>query len=109
MVLLRSSAGASGVQLSFNVEQLPCFSLWRNLVAAADGYVTGLEPGTNFPNPRSVEEKAGRVVRLQPGEKWRASLSLDWLLDKSAVARVEQSIAERQGAHKPVVLTDCAN
>ena len=102
-VLLKNSAGSSGVQLSFNARQLPCFSLWRNLVPAADGYVTGLEPGTNFPNPRAVEDQAGRVVTLQPGDKWQADLSLDWLLDASAVGRVEHSIAERQGTHEPVI------
>ena len=102
-VLLKNSAGSSGVQLSFNARQLPCFSLWRNLVPAADGYVTGLEPGTNFPNPRAVEDQAGRVVTLQPGDKWQADLSLDWLLDASAVGRVEHSIEERQGTHKPVI------
>ena len=48
-VLLKNSTGSSGVQLCFNARQLPCFSLWRNLVPAADGYVTGIEPGTNFP------------------------------------------------------------
>jgi hypothetical protein len=105
-VLLKNSAGSSGVQLSFNVRQLPCFSLWRNLVAEADGYVTGLEPGTNFPNPRSVEDKRGRIVCLHPREKWQADLSLDWLIEQSAVARTEQSIAEMQGLHKPVVHTD---
>jgi hypothetical protein len=105
-VLLRNSVGSSGVRMCFNIEQLPCFSLWRNLVATADGYVTGLEPGTNFPNPRSVEEQQGRIIRLQPGKKWRADLSLDWLVEQSAVARVEQSIVERQGSHEPVVRTD---
>jgi Domain of unknown function (DUF4432) len=104
-VLLKNSTGSSGVQLSFNTRQLPCFSLWRNLVPAADGYVTGLEPGTNFPNPRTMEEKAGRVICLQSGEKWKADLSLDWFLSKPDVAHAEQSIAELQGSCQPVILS----
>jgi hypothetical protein len=105
-VLLKNSAGKSGVQLSFNVRQLPCFSLWRNLVAEADGYVTGIEPGTNFPNPRSYEDKQGRVIRLQPGEKWEADLALDWFLDSGNVARAEHSIRELQGTRRTNVYAD---
>ncbi len=51
--LLRSADGRRGVCLYWNVKQLPCFTLWKNETAEQDGYVTGLEPGTNFPNPRS--------------------------------------------------------
>ena len=75
-VLLKNSTGASGVQLSYNVRQLPCFSLWRNLVAGDDGYVTGIEPGTNYPNPRSWETKQGRVIQLQSQERWAADVAL---------------------------------
>jgi hypothetical protein len=100
-VLLKNSAGSSAVEVSFNVRQLPCFSLWRNLVAEADGYVTGIEPATNFPNPRQWEEKQGRVVNLQPGERWQASVALRWLLDAAEVHRTEQAIAARQACCAP--------
>jgi hypothetical protein len=103
LALLKNADGSTGVGLRFNVRQLPCFTLWRNLVAEADGYVTGIEPGTNFPNPRSIEEKAGRVVHLQPGEKWQADVSLDWLLQSTAVAKTEQEVAELQGSHAPTI------
>ena len=56
-VLLEHPTGEQGLQLRFNKQQLPWFTLWRNNVAAADGYVTALEPGTNFPNPRPFEEQ----------------------------------------------------
>ena len=102
-VLLKNAAGNSGVQIDFSVRQLPCFSLWRNLVAEADGYVTGLEPATNYPNPRTEEERNGRVVNLQPAEKWQADLSLDWHTEPFAVARAEQAISELQGTRKPVL------
>jgi hypothetical protein len=65
------------VRLSWQAATLPCFTLWKNQGGLADGYVTGLEPGTNYPNPRSVEEAAGRVVPLAPGGSVTFSLALD--------------------------------
>jgi hypothetical protein len=102
--LLKKADGSSAVQLTFNIRELPCFTLWRNFVAEGDGYVTGIEPGTNFPNPRSAEEKAGRVVSLQSGEKWRASVNLEWLLDRTAVEQSELVVAQLQGTHAPTIL-----
>jgi hypothetical protein len=64
-------------RLSWQADTLPCFTLWKNQGGLADGYVTGLEPGTNYPNPRSAEEAAGRVVPLAPGGSVRFSLALD--------------------------------
>lgn len=107
-ILLKDSSGASGVRIRFNKQQLPCFTSWRNLVAAADGYVNGLEPATNFPYPRSEEEQAGRVVLLEPSEKWQATVGLDWMTDARDIAVAEQAIAELQGSHEPEVLADCS-
>src|SRR5699024_10017323 len=49
-VLLRNKAGDKGFSVHFQTDHLPCLSLWKNTVAEADGYVAGLEPGTNYPN-----------------------------------------------------------
>ncbi|MBX3433411.1 MAG: aldose 1-epimerase family protein [Pirellulales bacterium] len=103
LVLLTSSTGSHAVRLDYNVRQLPCFTQWKNSVAEADGYVTGLEPGTSFPNPRSVEEKAGRVLTLHPGERWQAELKLDLLSDPAAIAAAERRIAELQTGCDPIV------
>ena len=70
-------AGRNAARLSWKADTLPCFTLWKNQGGLADGYVTGLEPGTNFPNPRPVEEAAGRVVPLEPG----ASVAFDLVLE----------------------------
>jgi len=64
-------------RLAWRADALPCFTLWKKQGGLADGYVTGLEPGTNYPNPRSVEEAAGRVVPLAPGGSVTFSLALD--------------------------------
>ena len=41
---------------------MPWFTQWKNTTSVADGYVTGIEPGTNFPNPRTYEGEQGRVI-----------------------------------------------
>jgi hypothetical protein len=105
-VLVKDSAEASGVQLNYNVEQLPYFSLWRNLVPEADGYVTGIEPATNYPNPRTYESQHGRVIDLPPGETWKAELALDWLLEPAAVAQAERDICELKGGRKVTTYAD---
>lgn len=64
--LLVAPDGAQATSLSWRTAELPCFTLWKNQGGLADGYVTGLEPGTNYPNPRSFEETQGRVVALAP-------------------------------------------
>lgn len=69
-VLLKNAAGDKGVSVHFSTDRLPCLSLWKNTAAEADGYVAGLEPGTNYPNHRSFERQQGRVVRLGPGESY---------------------------------------
>ena len=47
------------MSIKFNKRQLPCFTLWKNRQAAVDGYVTGLEPATNYPNPKPFEKEKG--------------------------------------------------
>jgi hypothetical protein len=75
--LLRNASGDRGVSLKFNKNQLPCFSLWKNCQAAADGYVTGLEPGINFPNAKPFERLMGRVAVLAPGESRTYQLAIE--------------------------------
>jgi hypothetical protein len=67
----------NAASLSWRADTLPCFSLWKNQGGLADGYVTGLEPGTNYPNPRSFEESQGRVVPLAPGASVRFDLAIE--------------------------------
>ncbi len=75
-VLLRNRAADSGVSLRFNTRALPTFTLWKCTQAAADGYVTGLEPAINYPNARPFEESHGRVMKLAPSQSARVELAL---------------------------------
>ena len=102
-VLLKNAHSTQGVSLRYSVKQLPCFTLWKNTPLAADGYVTGLEPGTNFPNPRTFEGQQGRVVKLKPGEKLRYEVELDVHGDAASVKAAEAAVAKLQGSGKPQV------
>lgn len=93
-VALLSNRGTDrGLAMRWNLNELPCFTLWRNTGALEDGYVTGLEPGTNYPNFRGFERKQGRVRCLAPGGKWEAKWSLEVLDSGPAVAGVLAEVA----------------
>jgi len=102
-VLLKNAAGKQGVQLTFNRDQLPCFTQWKNTGATDDGYVTGIEPGTNLPNPRSFEGEQGRAVPLEPGEEYHIDLALAWLLDPDAVTAAEGAVQKLHPDGEPHV------
>jgi hypothetical protein len=90
-VLLKNTK-KEGVVVTFDPSSLPCFTIWKNAAAENDGYVVGLEPGTNFPNPRAGEKEAGRVVTLSPSESWSTKVSLDWLTRKDEIETIETQI-----------------
>ncbi len=93
-VLLKNAHGTAGVSLRYNTQQLPCFTLWKNTPLEADGYVTGLEPGTNFPNPRSFEGEQNRFVKLAPGASVKFETELEFLSDAKSVAAAEEQVAD---------------
>jgi galactose mutarotase-like enzyme len=101
--LLRNAAGTQGVSVKCNRRQLPCFTLWKNRQAAADGYVTGLEPGTNYPNPKPFEKQKGRVIVLAPGESRTFEVTLEAHPDAAAVAAAEKAVAKLQHGVVPGV------
>lgn len=102
-VMLRNAHGTRGVKMSFNKKQLPCFTQWKNTTALSDGFVTGLEPGTNFPNPRTYEGEQGRVVKLKGGGSFAFDIGLEYLAFDAEVQAAEAGIAELQGETKPQV------
>jgi hypothetical protein len=83
--MLKSPDGSQGVLMQFDTKGLPYMSLWKNEVTAKGGYVTGLEPGTGFPNARPVERAAGRVPKLAGGESHRVHLVITALTSKADV------------------------
>lgn len=103
--LLRNANGDRGVSLAWDVKQLPCFTLWKNPLPAADGYVTGLEPGINFPNVKSFEKEHGRVAVLAPGESRRYELTLDLHATAAAVDEAAAEIEKFSSSVKPTILS----
>jgi hypothetical protein len=80
--MLVAADGHHAACLSWRADTLPCFTLWKNQGGLADGYVTGLEPGTNYPNPRSFEESQGRVVPLAPHASVSFELAIEHLAER---------------------------
>jgi hypothetical protein len=103
--LLRNAVGDRGVSLTHDARQLPCYTLWKNTTASRDGSVTGLEPGTNFPNPRSFEGRQGRVVKLAGGASTAYDVSMEFHGSAAAVRVVEEAIAATQGRMRPELMT----
>jgi galactose mutarotase-like enzyme len=98
IVALRNAAGDAAISLRIPLMELPYFTLWKNTAAEADGYVTGLEPGTNFPNLRSFERTHGRLQTLAPGATRRMSFELAIHVGRPQVQRLAEEIQELQRA-----------
>jgi len=96
LALLYNRAADKGLTLRWHKNELPCFIVWKNTAAQADGYVTGLEPSTNYPNFKSFERQQGRVRVLPPGGRWEANWGLEVLDTRDAVAHVQAEIATLQ-------------
>lgn len=101
LVMLRNAAGTCGFSLGYSRKELPHFTLWKNTQAEADGYCTGLEPATNFPNLKSFERKNGRVIVLEPGQTYKARIDFAVHASASEVSDVEKRIAAIQESVTP--------
>jgi hypothetical protein len=96
LAMLRNKTGDKGVVLRFLKEQLPAFTLWKNTGGLRDGYVTGLEPGTNYPNARPFEKSQNRVVTLPVDGRYITETTLEVLTTAEAVGVVEGEIKKLQ-------------
>jgi hypothetical protein len=103
LALLANAAADRAVALRFGREELPCFTVWKNTGAVEEGYVTGLEPATNFPNFKAFERKQGRVRSLPPGGRWQCRWSLEVAEGKAAVAALMAEVARLQATSKAVI------
>jgi hypothetical protein len=103
LAMLYNRAADRGLVVRFNHQELPCFTVWKNTGAVEDGYVTGLEPATNYPNFKSFERQQGRVVVLPPQGRWQATWSLEVLDSVGAVSSVLAEIVSLQAHARAVV------
>jgi len=102
-VMLINRDGDKAISLLYSVKDLPCFTLWKNTSSLEDGYVTGLEPGTSFPNAKSFEREHGRVVVLKPGEKYHAEITMSVHLGKDQVQSVLDQVEKIRKGISPKV------
>lgn len=105
-VLLRNRTGDFGVSLTYDVRQLPCFTLWKMMGSGDGGQVTGLEPGTNFPNQRSFEASRGRTRVLAPRESASFDLELNLHVGSGAVQLAASQIDQLQATTQRRVFTE---
>lgn len=103
VVALHNRAADKGIALRFDVRQLPCFTLWKSSQGLREGYVTGLEPGVNYPNPRPFEEARGRMPSLPPDGTYVAETTCEALDGRESVASVVAEIRALQAHGAPVV------
>lgn len=97
------SKGEKGASIAFDIHQLPLLTMWKNTDTLKQGYVTGIEPGTNYAYPVTVEKEQGRVKQLQPGQSTTFELTYTLLKDAGAVSKTEQRISQIQGDEKIAV------
>ena len=102
-VMLQNSSASRGVAMSYNVDSLPFFTLWKNTDVGEKGYVTGLEPGSGYPYNRSVERERGRVKTIAAGKAKHFHVEVDVLRDAAAVKKAAAAISSIQGGKKAAV------
>jgi hypothetical protein len=103
LALLYNAAGDRGLALRWHPRDLPCFTVWRNTSAVEDGYVTGLEPATNFPNFKSFERQQGRVRLLPPGGRWESHWSIEVCDKPAGVSKLLAEIVALQAHARPII------
>ncbi|MEM9826235.1 MAG: DUF4432 family protein [Planctomycetota bacterium] len=92
VTMLRDAEAKTGLAVIQSLANLPYFVLWKNTAAPSDGYVTGLEPATGFPNTHGFETRQRRVPTLAPGDGKSFRLSLVPLTDAEAIRKYASEI-----------------
>ena len=103
MAMLVNPTGDRAASLSFNVHELPCLTQWKNTTAEAEGYVTGIEPGTSFAHNRRLERAQGRVPKLAAGASRSFYLEYSVYLTADEVKAARDHITALQKDHQPQV------
>ena len=103
IAVLADAESQHAVCVRYDTSTMPYFVLWKNTQAEADGYVAGLEPGSSFPNLRTVERREGRVLRLSPGQSVTFRLSMEIASHRRDVRNLLDEVIALQGTSPCVV------
>ena len=71
---LENPKAGLGLEIGFDPQELGCLTQWKQM--GVRDYVLGLEPGTCYPDGRAVTRQKGLLQWLEPGESYRAALSV---------------------------------
>ncbi|MFM7136288.1 MAG: aldose 1-epimerase family protein [Planctomycetota bacterium] len=104
-VMLQNAAGDRGATIRWAIAECPYLGIWKNTAAEADGYVTGIEPMTNFPYNRRIERQAGRVPKLAAGETRRFTLEFGLHDGREAVEAQAAAIAAIRAGRPTAIVT----
>lgn len=103
LVVLHNAAGNEACAVRFQTKNLPWFIVWKNTASEKDGYVTGLEPATGFPNFKAIERHQNRVVQLASGAMWNTRLTFQIEAGQAEVNSLLTEVATLQGTLGPTV------
>eukprot|EP00746_Dinoflagellata_sp_MGD_P028513 gnl/MRDRNA2_/MRDRNA2_16738_c0_seq1.p1 gnl/MRDRNA2_/MRDRNA2_16738_c0~~gnl/MRDRNA2_/MRDRNA2_16738_c0_seq1.p1 ORF type:complete len:324 (+),score=60.01 gnl/MRDRNA2_/MRDRNA2_16738_c0_seq1:150-1121(+) len=103
MAVLSNPTRDRGVSVVWPREDLPYLSQWKNTVDEKTGYVTGIEPGTQFVQNRNHERRMGRVKKLEPGAVRKFDLTFRILSDAKEVQSAVHAVHKLQGKTDVVV------
>ena len=103
--VLKNKAATAAFAVHYRIDQLPCFTVWKNTQSLAEGYVTGLEPGVNLPNFRAYERQQNRLPKLAPGASYRSEFAWEFADDTTGVQKLVDRVNTLQQAVTPIVHT----
>ena len=101
--MIRNRRGTRGVTMRWNKKQLPCFCQWKHTAGPSEGYVTGMEPATNYPNLKTFERERGRVLTLDAGQRYVIDLAMEIQETPEQVAAIEAEVAALMKQKKTIV------
>ena len=103
LAALVNASGELGVALRYTANDLPAFSLWKNTDTERQGYVTGLEPGSNYPYTRNIEKEKDRLKHIGPGETRSFGIDFQFMTSAPEVNTVLDEVARISDGRDPVI------
>ncbi|CAI3957275.1 Galactose mutarotase or related enzyme (GalM) (PDB:1LUR) [Commensalibacter communis] len=97
LAALHNKDANKGVSIEFNTNELPYLTLWKNTDTEKQGYVTGIEPGTNYAYATSIEREQGRIRQIKPGQTIQFKIRYSALMNREAVNTVKGTVTNIQG------------
>jgi len=95
---------SKAIAVHFNLKELPCFTQWKSTGSEEEGYVTGLEPATNYPNTKRFEREYKRVGHVDK-TPYSIKVKVEVVDEKEGVQALLKEVETIQASQKPVIET----